>query len=312
MDPLNRLLHKLVEKIAGFLGSLPKGARENGARFLGRLLFAVDRKHRRIAIDNLTRAFGQEKSRARIETIARQVFVNLFRIVFETAWSLRLDEKSFPRHFHIRGRSEYQRAHAKGKGVLLLGAHFGNWEVQMIIAHMMGMPLHVVYRVLDAPVMDRFVQGYRSRFGAVMIPNQRTAMRKIYAALRKGYPVGMLMDQGADWYDGVFVDFFNLPAATSTGMAILALKSGAPVLPFFLIRKPNGFHAVLGPELPLVKTGDPTRDIEENTRLYSRVIELYARKYPEQWFWVHHRWKNRPYCLWPRQKPIDRSYNRIP
>jgi KDO2-lipid IV(A) lauroyltransferase len=312
MDPLNRLLHKLVERIAGFLGRLPAGARENGARFLGRLLFAVDRKHRRIALENLTRAFGHEKPRARIETIARQVFVNLFRILFETAWSLRLDEKSFPHHFHIWGRSDYQRALAKGKGVLLLGAHFGNREVQMIIAHMMGMPLHVVYRVLDAPVMEHFVKGYRSRFGTVMIPNHRTAMRKIYAALRRGYPVGMLMDQGADWYDGVFVDFFNLPAATSTGIAILALKSEAPVLPFFLIRKPNGFHAVLGPELPLVKTGDLTRDIEENTRLYSRVIELYARKYPEQWFWVHHRWKNRPYCLWPRQKPIDRSYNRIP
>jgi KDO2-lipid IV(A) lauroyltransferase len=312
MDPLNRLLHTVVKKTAGFLGNLPKGARENGAHILGRLLFAVDRKHRRIAIDNLTRAFGREKSNAQIETIARQVFINLVRIVFETAWSLRLDEKRFSQHFHIWGQADYQRASAKGKGVLLLGAHFGNWEVQMIIAHMMGMPLHVVYRVLDAAFADRFVKAYRSRFGAVMIPNHRAAMRKIYAALRKGRPVGMLMDQGADWYDGVFVDFFGLPAATNTGMAILALKSEAPVLPFFLIRKPNGFHAVFGPELPLVKTGDRTKDIEENTRIYSRVIELYARRYPDQWFWVHHRWKNRPYCRWPRQAPIDRSHNRIP
>lgn len=137
-------------------------------------------------------------------------------------------------------------------------------------------------------------------------------MRKIYAALKKGFPVGLLMDQCADWYDGVFVDFFDRSAATSGGMAILALKSDAPVLPFFLIRKPNGFHAVLGPELPLIRTGDRTKDIEENTRLYNRVIEIYARKYPDQWFWVHHRYKNRPYCRWPKRKPINRSHNRIP
>jgi KDO2-lipid IV(A) lauroyltransferase len=312
MDPLNRLLYLATKKSFRFLGNLPEAAREYCAVCLGRLLFAVDRKHRRVAIDNLTSAFGKEKSRDQIGMIAREVFVNLFRITFETAWSINLPENKFPQHFHIWGRSEFLTAYAKGKGVLLLGAHFGNWEVQMIVAHMMGMPLHVVVRKLDADFLDRFVEEYRSRFGAVMIPNQRAAMRKIYAALKKGSPVGMLMDQGVDCYDGVFIDFFNCPAATNAGMAILALKSEAPVLPFFLIRKSNGFHAVLGPELPLIKTGDRTKDIEENTRLYSRVIELYVRKYPEQWFWVHHRWQNRPYCRWPRGKAIDRSYNRIP
>ncbi len=312
MDPLNRLLYRVTKKSFRFLGNLPEAARAYCAVCLGRLLFAVDRKHRRVAIDNLTRAFGKEKSRDQIRMIARDVFVNLFRITFETAWSINLPENKFSQHFHIWGRSEFLQAYAKGKGMLLLGAHFGNWEVQMIVAHMMGMPLHVVVRTLDAGFLDRFVEEYRSRFGAVMIPNQRAAMRKIYAALKKGSPVGMLMDQGVDCYDGVFIDFFNRRAATNAGMAVLALKSEAPVLPFFLIRKPNGFHAVLGPELPLIKTGDRTKDIEENTRLYTRVIELYVRKYPEQWFWVHHRWQNRPYCLWPRGKAVDRSYNRIP
>jgi KDO2-lipid IV(A) lauroyltransferase len=173
----------------------------------------------------------------------------------------------------------------------------------MVIAHMMGMPLHVVYRVLDAAFMDRFVQEYRSRFGAVMIPNQRAAMRKIYAALKKGCPVGLLMDQSADFDDGVFADFFNHRAATNIGMAVLALKSGAPVVPFFLIRRPDGFHAVFGPELPLIKTGDHTKDIEENTQLYNHVIEAYVRRFPDQWFWVHQRWKNLPFCPWPRTNP---------
>ncbi len=312
MDPLNRLLYHFIKKLFRWLGNLPKGAREQLASYSGNLLFALDHKHRRITVDNLTRAFGAEKSTTQIMAIAREVFVNLFRILFEIAWSLNLPEDAFNKYFHIRGQDDFWKAHEKGKGVLLLGAHFGNWEVQMVAAHMMAMPLNVVVRTLDAVFLDRFVEEYRSRFGAVMIPNHRAAMRKIYSALKKGQAVGLLMDQGVDYYDGVFVDFFNRPAATNVGLAVLALKSQAPVLPYFLIRKPEGFLTVLGPELPLIRTGDQTRDIEENTRLYTQVIEIYARKYPEQWFWVHHRWQNRPYCRWPKGKPVERSYNRMP
>lgn len=312
MTPLDRILYRAIKKLFWWLGNLPRGVTERLALILGNLLFTLDHKHRRIAADNLTRAFGAEKTKDQVMAIAREVFVNLFRILFEIAWSINLPEHKFAEYFHIRGRDEFQKAHAKGKGVLLLGAHFGNWEVQMVAAHVMGMPMHVVVRTLDAVFLDRFVQEYRSRFGAVMIPNQGGAMRKIYGSLKKGRPVGMLMDQGVDWYDGVFVDFFNRPAATNISMAVLALKSEAPVVPFFLIRKPNGFHAVLGPELPLIKTGDRSRDIEANTRLYTKVIEFYARRYPEQWFWVHHRWQNRPYCRWPRGKAVERSYNRLP
>ncbi len=303
MNLFERWLYFTTEKFFDFLGRLPAAARESCAVFMGRMLFAVDRKHRRIAIDNLTTAFGKDKTADEIELISRAVFINLARMAFETAWSLQLPDHQLSQYFHIWGQSHYKKAHAKGKGVLLLGAHFGNWEIQMIIAHMMDMPLHVVYRSLDVAFMDRFVQAYRSRFGTVMIPNHRAAMRKVYAALKKGFPVGLLMDQGVDYDSGVFVDFFNRRAATNSGMAILALKSQAPVLPFFLIRRSNGFHAVLGPELPLIKTGDPVKDIEENTQLYNRVIETYVRKFPDQWFWVHQRWKNLPFCPWPRTNP---------
>lgn len=303
MDPLNRLLYIATKQLFGLLGNLPKAARDICALWAGRLLYAIDPKHRRITLENLTRAFGKEKTPAEIEMIARNVFVNLCRIAFETAWSLSLPEKKFSKHFQISGRSHYETAHAKGKGVLLLGAHFGNWEIQMIIAKMMGMPMHVVYRALDVEFADRFVEDYRSRFGAVMIPNHRAAMRKIYTALKNGYPVGLLMDQGVDFDDGVFVDFFNHRAATNAGLAVLALKSKAPVVPFFLIRRPNGFQTVFGPELPLILTGDRTKDIEENTQLYNHVIEVFVRKYPDQWFWVHQRWKNLPFCPWPRTNP---------
>jgi KDO2-lipid IV(A) lauroyltransferase len=302
MSIMDRYQYRAVKAVALVLGSLPAAVRNGGAVLLGRLLFALDAKHRRIAIDNLTRAFGHEKSEASIRGVAKRVFENLFRILFEVGWSLRLRDDELHKHFTITGLSSYRNAMAKGKGVLLLGAHFGNWEIQMAAAHLIGMPMRVVYRSLDAKGLDRFVLEYRSRFGAQMISNRRGAIRKIYASLRKGYPVGLLMDQNVDWYEGVFVDYFGHRACTNTGMAVLALKSEAPVVPFFLIRKGNGFECVLGPQLPLIKTGDQTKDIEENTRQYNRVIESYARRYPDQWFWVHQRWKTRPYCEWPNPK----------
>jgi KDO2-lipid IV(A) lauroyltransferase len=299
MSTFDRLQYRIVKSLARALGLLPFSMRERAAVVLGRLMFALDAKHRRIAIANLTRAFGGEKSEAQIRRIAQRVFENLFRILFEVGWSLRLRNDQLADYFTVSGVSDYQKAMAKGKGVLLLGAHFGNWEIQMVAAHLIDMPMRVVYRTLDAKGLDRFVLEYRSRFGAKMISNERGAIRKIYAALRKGYPVGLLMDQNVDWYEGVFVDFFGHRACTNTGMAVLALKSEAPVIPFFLIRRGARFECVLGPELPLIKTGDQIKDLEMNTRLYNQVIETYARRYPDQWFWVHQRWKTRPHCLWP-------------
>ena len=302
MSIFDQYQYPAVKAVALALGSLPPAVRNGAAVILGRLLFALDPKHRQIAIGNLTRAFGHEKSEAWIRVTARRVFENLFRILFEVGWSLKLKNDELHKYFTVSGLSSYRNAMAKGKGVLLLGAHFGNWEIQMAAAHLIGMPMRVVYRTLDAKGLDRFVLEYRSRFGAQMISNQRGAIRKIYASLRKGYPVGLLMDQNVDWYEGVFVDYFGHRACTNTGMAVLALKSEAPVVPFFLIRKGNGFECILGPELPLIRTGDQTKDIEENTRQYNRVIETYARRFPDQWFWVHQRWKTRPYCEWPNPK----------
>jgi Kdo2-lipid IVA lauroyltransferase/acyltransferase len=296
----NQLLYKAVKAGFRLLGNLPVSLRHFCAVHLGRFLFAVDRKHRRIALKNLEIAFGDEKSPAQRHAIALRVFENLFHIVFEIGWSLNLRPDQLPRYFSVSGLEDYHCADAKGKGVLFLVAHFGNWELWAIGQHLAGIPAQVVYRPLDAPFLERFFQESRTRFGTKTIPTHRGTMRQIYMELRKGNAVAMLMDQSVDWYEGVFVDFFNHRACTSTGMALLALRSGAPVVPAFMIRTAKGFHAVFGPELPLIRTGDKTKDIELNTQQYNRVIELYVRRFPDQWFWVHRRWKTRPYQPWPR------------
>jgi KDO2-lipid IV(A) lauroyltransferase len=282
------------------IGYIPRKAGIRIGSAVGRLLFALDKKHRNIAINNVSRAFGWQPQSDEVLRIVRQVFNNLGTMIFEIAWAARLSPEVLMRHFRISGREHYHRAMEKGKGVLLLTAHMGNWELFTVIAHMAGIPAHVVYRPLDSRPLDDAVKQIRCRFGAQMIPSKR-ALFKIVRALRKNECVAMLMDQNVDWYNGVYVDFFGRRACTNKGMAVIALRTGAPVVPVFMIREGRGFRAEVCPEIPLTRTGDNQKDVELNTERYNKAIEAIVRQYPDQWFWVHQRWKTRPYCIWPRE-----------
>ncbi len=288
----------IFETLLKFLGLFSKKWAVRIADFLGGMLFCVDKKHRGIAMDNLTYAFGHEKPPEEIEKIARQVFINLVKIIFEIGWSLNSDERHLSKHFKIDGYHHIKNAYEKGKGVLVLAAHFGNWELLSVVGGMIKFPLSIVVRPLDFKPLDHFISNLRTRFGAKIIPKQRS-IRTIIRSLDRGELVLLLMDQNVDWYEGVFIDFMGHRACTSKGLALLALKTGAPVIPVFMVREKSGFRAEFGPEIFTVKTGDKQKDIEINTQEYNRVIESFIRRYPDQWFWVHQRWKTKPYQAWP-------------
>lgn len=299
-------LYWVLRKVFALIGRIPSSSRAKTAGFLGGVIYHLARRHRRIAITNLRKAFGSQKTIAQCQLITRNVFNNLIRIILEIGWAQELPESQFNHHFKISGARTYRQALSKGKGVLMLCAHFGNWELLPMIAHMVQMPLSIVYRPLDAHFLDYFFNSSRSRFGAKTISKRRGAMRRILRDLKQNRAVAMLMDQSVDWYEGVFVDFFNQPTCTNTGLAIIAIKTRAPVVPCFLVRTATGFHAFFGPELPLIQTGDRTKDIEANTQMYNRVIEAYARRFPDQWFWVHRRWKTQPMSAWPNPERRQR------
>jgi KDO2-lipid IV(A) lauroyltransferase len=295
-----RIIVAAYKALLKFLGLFSRRWVARIADFLGGILFNVAKKHRRIVLDNLTYAFGHEKQPEEIEKIAQQVFINLVRVVLEIAWSLQLDERRISKHFKIDGYHHIKQAYEKGKGVLVLTAHFGNWELLSVIGGMIKFPQSVVVRPLDFKPLDHFVFKLRTRFGGKMIPKQRS-FRKIIRRLHFGEMVYLLMDQNVDWYEGVFVDFMGHRACTNKGLALLALKTGAAVVPVFMVREKSGFRAEFGPEIITVQTGDRQKDIEINTQEYNRVIENVVRRYPDQWFWVHQRWKTKPYQAWPRK-----------
>jgi KDO2-lipid IV(A) lauroyltransferase len=297
----NDLLYTILDKFTTLAGKIPL---EQGSRIgavVGRGLYRLDIKHRAVAINNLEHALGIERRQA--EDLALEVFQNLGKILFETVWLWTQPHKTIAPHFHIEGRSNLEKASAKGRGVLVLTAHFGNWELLAYIAYMTGYPIDVIYRPLDFAPLDKLVTHKRARFGSHPIPKRRS-LRPILRALKNRHLVGFLMDQSCDWYDGVVSPFFHQPVFTNKGMALVALKSKSPVVPLFLVRDGTQFTGHFLPEIELAATGDKINDIETNSARFAAVIEKFVRQYPEQWFWVHRRWKHKMYCPWPREKTL--------
>jgi KDO2-lipid IV(A) lauroyltransferase len=292
-------IYRLLKRMIFFMGIIPIPVADFFARVLGRLWFRIDKRHRNITIDNLTWAFGREWSEEKIEQTARQVFVNIASMLFEVAWSARLSKSRFLSHFTVKGLRHVKAAHAKGKGVLVITCHMGNFEMLIPAIEGTGLKGYAIYRKLDFEPLEHLIRRLRQRFGVTMVP-MRGAARKIDAILRAGGVVGTLLDQNVDWYQGVFVDFFGRPACTNSGLAALAIKTKAPVLPMYTMRKNREFLIEFLPEIPLEDTGDRIKDLENNTQNYTAAIEAMVRRYPDQYFWVHNRWKTKSYCMLPQ------------
>jgi len=275
---------------------------------LGELVYALDGRHRRIALRNLAIAFAGKNPGERGK-IARSVFRNLGRVLAEISFIPRLNGRNTGRYIAMEGLENFHRAHAKGKGVLFLTAHFGNWEWMAVTFPLMTrQPCHLVVRPLDNGFLDGLVDKLRTSTGNHTIP-KRKSMGRILRLLREGEVVGILLDQNMAWHEGVFVNFFGELACTNMGMALLALKTGAAVLPVFNVRQPDGsYRVIIEPELPLIRTGNKESEVEKNTELYNQVIEKYVHGYPDHWLWVHQRWKTRP---WQTKRMIN-GKNGIP
>ena len=284
-----RLFHGLIFS----LGLVPLTWSTRIANALGEVWYLLDRRHREVALSNLARAYADEKNIFELRAMARRSFKGMARIPFEIGWSLRLNKEEILRHCTINGLIYLRQAHAKGKGVLVLTLHIGNWELLPISFISNGFNVTMVYRPLDFPPADRFFFSYRRRFGGNPIPKKKS-MRQILKALKRQHCVGILLDQDSGLTAGVFADFYGHPACTNKGLALLALKTEAPVIPAFLVRRGMRFEIHIGPEIPLIRTDRKEEELQANTRQYNRVLENIIRQYPEQWLWVHRRWKNRP------------------
>jgi KDO2-lipid IV(A) lauroyltransferase len=290
----HRLEFALVWPVVKILGALPRPL----ARALGLLLAgAVYHLHgrlRKVGLRNLEIAYP-EMAAAERRKIVRGVFVSLGRQLAEFCRFPSYTRDNVAQVAVYEGFENFDAAQRRGKGVLFLTAHLGGWEVGSFVHSIHGHRLRIVVRALDNPYIDRLVERYRTLHGNSTFEKQDFA-RGLIAAMRAGETVGLLMDQNMTPPAGVFVDFFGVPACAASGIARVALRTDASVVPAFTIwddvrRK---YRITFAPRLALPKTGDDERDVVNATQLFTSVIEEYVRKFPDQWLWVHRRWKTRP------------------
>ena len=286
-------VYNVIYMLLRLIGSLPRPFFLLVSRTLGDLWFAVDRRHRTVAMDNLKRAFKQELTAAQILAIARDNFRQLARLVFEIGWSMGVKKHEIRKHIRLEGLEHVHRAFAQKKGVLFLTAHMGSWELLTMVPSLIPYTVHDIYRPLDYPPLERLFVDFRTRFGLKLIAKEG-AIRKMMKALSRNEGVAIPLDQSVGSHDGVFADFFGEPTCTSKGFGFIAMRTGAPVVPVFMVREQRGYFVIFGQRIPLVLTGDIQADLMENTKAYNRAIESIVRRYPSQWFWVHNRWKTRP------------------
>jgi Kdo2-lipid IVA lauroyltransferase/acyltransferase len=276
------------------LGILPRPLARAFAIGLGQAFYLLHVRLRRVGMRNLALAFP-EKTEAERARILRGEFTSLGRQLAEVCRFPRYTRENVEQVVVYDGLENYERAYARGKGVLFLTAHFGAWELSAFAHSLHGHWLHVVMRPMDNAYLDRLIQSYRTMHGNKTVAKD-DFVRGLLAAMKAGETVGILMDTNMTPPQGVFVEFFGIPACTASGLARIALRTDAAVVPGFTIwdKELRQYRLRFDPALELVRTGDLEADIVANTQKFTKVIEDYVRKYPEQWLWVHRRWKTRP------------------
>jgi len=259
-------------------------------------------KHKLIALHNLTRSFP-EKSVTENLQIIKDTYANFALTFIEFLQILYLNRNNLHTWVSVKGLEHYEKACREGKGVLLFTAHFGNWEMGNAALAILSKPPIFMARTLDSPFLEEITTSVRSRLGIGNI-HKKNVMSSILSQLRKGEVLKLLIDQNAAAREGVFINFFGRPACATTGIALMAIHTGAAVLPVFTTRMPDGRYLTeIGPQVETVNTGNRDQDVLQNTQNYNTIIENHVRKYPGQWLWLHQRWKTK--LIQARRRNLD-------
>jgi len=284
----------LVVAVARSLGRMPRGLARLLAGILAFTVYCAFGRLRRVGIRNLELAFPEMPSKARGK-ILRGVYRHLGWQLVEFCRMPRYTSQNTRTWLRTEGLEHYISAQARGKGVLVVTGHLGAWELSSFYHSLMGHPMGMVIRRLDNRRLDDFVNGIRCLHGNWVIHKDDFG-RSLLTSMHAGQTVGILMDTNMTPPQGSFVKFFGIEACTATGLAHVARKTGAAVLPGFMLWEPAERRYVLhfGPESVIPHTADAAADILAGTQLCTQAIESWIRRYPDQWLWIHRRWKTRP------------------
>lgn len=280
----------LVSIVRAVVGALPDGAGRALGSAVGTFFYVIDGSHRRLAVRQLQAAFPL-RSVGECRAIARATFGHFGRALVALLKFSTLSSDEIRRRVEYEGDDRMLAALEGGRGVLIFSGHFGFWELQGIAHPLRFPPMHVVVRPLDNPWLDQFLDRTRRATGNKVIARQG-AVRRAMRALAANECVAIMIDQHIQPKDAVAVEFFDRPAATTAALASLALRTGAPIVPVFCLPLEGGRYRMIYEhpvELPPADAADPVRDL---TQRCTDVLEMYVRRHPSLWLWMHRRWRD--------------------
>jgi Kdo2-lipid IVA lauroyltransferase/acyltransferase len=289
------LEYLVLKGFSFFINLLPEDQALWFGRQMGRSAFLLDREHRKVALQNLKLAFGHEKSEEELRTIAKKTFQHLGMTAVEFFRIPKMDLETFRKKVAVEGLENVRELlDNRQKGALLLLSHLGNWELMGFLSKLLGYPISVIARPVKKNLwIDRMVSEIRRATGLEVIFTEK-ASRKVVQALSRNRLVGILIDQRAKRSEGIWVEFFGKKAPTTPSLAVLAMRTGAPVIPVFMVREGFDKHRVLIQNpLEIIQSGDIKGDVESNTQRINQALESVVRQFPDQWFWVHRRWERK-------------------
>ncbi|PYQ15433.1 MAG: lipid A biosynthesis acyltransferase [Acidobacteria bacterium] len=288
-----RLEARAAAAVAALASVLPLRVVRAFGRGLGRLLGDLDRRHVAVATANLRQAFPHWDEVRRLRT-AREVYAHFGQVLLEILWLHGRSREQVLPLVELEGRDNVEAAFAAGRGVLCVTAHIGNWEMHGLTHGWMFGPISVVARPLDNPDLHRRLCEVRTLGGNAVI-DKRHALAQVVRGLKGNRGIAILIDQNVQAQDGIFVDFFGRAAATTTVAAALAVRTGCALLPSHTVLGRDGrYRLVYDPPLRWTASGDRQADIARLTQQLTSTIEGWIRDAPEQWLWLHKRWKTEP------------------
>jgi Lauroyl/myristoyl acyltransferase len=288
------VVYRFVRFLIWLSAVMPRVAWLKYCGFLGRLAYYFAKETRKLALQHLTVAFGKEKSREEIKSLSKRFFEYLGKNAGEMLRATRVENlQQLEEFMDVSGYENFERAYAKGKGVIFLTCHLGAFDLQVSVMALKGLNPNIIGTPLKDERLNELLWNYRNKFGAVAIERGRETFRLI-KVLKSGGSVALLIDQDTK-VKSTFVEFFGRLASTPVGATVLALKTGAAIVPTYVhLRKDWKQHMQILPEVPLSVTGNEDLDVQENTQMLTNLIEAIIRQHPEQWVWNHERWKTRP------------------
>ena len=300
------MIYRLLRTIVLMMSFIPFRVGQFLGKMLGTIFALIPIERTALSLEHIQKSLGDSMSVAQAKRLNRKVIRHFAQMLFEVPHIMRLNSENLSKYVVFDQEENLLQAFEKGKGVFLLTGHFGNWEIMSasLALRFNDLAGAVVARPIDFKPMDDLVNDLRSRFGTEIIMKRR-GMRRVLGAVRENKGVGILLDQNVDWYDGVFVKFLGRWACTNKGLALLAMRTKTPVIPIFPVRQKDGRYRIfIKPEVELIKTGDKTKDVEENTARFTNMIDRQVRAHPDQYFWFHRRWKTKPYCPLPNEPSV--------